>query len=407
MLELSKFKIWTLKSDPKVSDNRSTSLLLKAGFIRQEMAWVYNYLPLGLRVLRKIENIVREEMNNAWAQEILMSALWSKEHWEETGRWNKVDVLFKLPASSNREYALNPTHEEIVTPLIWEFVQSYKDLNFWVYQIQNKFRNEPRAKSGLLRGREFLMKDLYSFHDSEESLDEYYDMMKEVYKKIFDRLGIGKDTYMTLASGWDFTEKYSHEFQTLLPIWEDDIYICDECWTSHNEEIIEWEFKCTNCWGTKHRVEKASEVWNIFPLMTKFSDAFGIKYTDENGKENPVLMWCYGIGISRLMWVMAEYFMDDRWIAWPENVSPASHYIIVMWEENLESAKNIARKLESEGKDVILDDRFSKKVGFGQKMWDAELYWVSNIIVLSPKTLERGWYELLKRWEKEGEIISL
>lgn len=407
MIQLSKFPFSTQKSAPKWSDNRSTSLLLQAWFIRQEMAWVYKYLPLGLRVLKKIEQIVREEMDNAWAYEILMSALGSKENWDTTGRWDKVDVLFKLPASWNKEYAVNPTHEESVTPLVWEFIQSYKDLDFWVYQIQTKFRNEARAKSWLLRWREFLMKDLYSFHKSEAWLDEYYDMMKEVYMKVFNRLWIWKDTYITLASGWDFTDKYSHEFQTLLSIWEDDIYICDECNTSHNKEIIEWAFKCTNCGSSKHRVEKASEVWNIFPLMTKFSDAFGLKYTDEDGKEKPVLMWCYGIWVSRLMWVIAEYCMDETWIAWPENIAPASHYIVVMWEENLEKAKSLATKLEKEGNDVIIDDRMWRKVWFGQKMWDAELFGIPNIIVLSPKTLEKWWYEIIKRWEKEGKIINI
>lgn len=408
MLKLSTFPIKTLKSRPQISDNLSTGILLQAGFIRQEMAWVYSYTTLGLRILRKIENIVREEMDNAWAHEILMPALGSKLHWDQTGRWDVVDVLFKLPASTGKEYALNPTHEEIVTPLASEFIQSYKDLDFWIYQIQNKFRNEKRAKSGLLRGREFLMKDLYSFHKDEKWLDEYYEMMKWVYKNVYDRLGIWKDTYITLASGWDFTEKYSHEYQTLLPIWEDDIYICWECNTSHNEEIVDLEngFECTNCKSKNHRVEKASEVWNIFPLMTKFSDAFGLKYTDEDWKEKTPLMWCYGIWVSRLMWVIAEYFAHEKWISWPENLAPADYYIIVMWEDNLEKATQIANKLESEWKSVILDDRMWKKVAFGQKAGDCELFWIPNRIVVSPKTIEAGGYELTTRGE-ESKIISL
>lgn len=406
MLQLSKFPIKTLKSTPKVSDNKSTSYLLQAGFIRQEMAWVYNYLPFWLRVLRKIEQIVREEMNAIWAQEILMPALGSKEHWETTGRWNTIDVLFHLPASDNKEYALNPTHEDLVTPLMSEFVQSYKDLEFWVYQIQNKFRNEKRAKSGILRGREFIMKDLYSFHKSENTLLEYYANVKIAYKKIFDRLGIGKDTYETLASGWDFTTLNSHEYQTILGIWEDEIYICKDCNTAHNKEIVDVEngFVCSQCNSKNVRIEKASEVGNIFPLMTRFADAFGMKYTDIDGKTNTVFMWCYGIGISRVMGVIAEYFMDEKGLVWPENIAPATHYIIVMWD-NLDIAKKLAEKLERDGNEVIIDDR--EKVWFGQKASDADLLGIPYRIIVSDKTLEAGWFELKKRNSDEVEIVSL
>lgn len=406
MLQLSKFPVKTLKSSPKVSDNKSTSLLLQAWFIRQEMAWVYNYLPLWLKVLRKIENIVREEMNSLWAQEILMPALWSKEHWETTKRWGSIDVLFHLPASDNKEYALNPTHEDLVTPLMSEFVQSYKDLEFGVYQIQNKFRNEKRAKSWLLRGREFLMKDLYSFHKSEDSLLTYYDEVKIAYKKVFDRLGLWNDTYETLASGWDFTALNSHEYQTVLSIWEDEIYICDTCKTAYNKEVVDlvnW-FSCSSCDSKKHKIEKACEVGNIFPLMTKFSDAFDMKYTDSDWKTKEVYMWCYGIGISRLMWVIAEYFMDDKWLVWPENIAPATHYIIVMWD-NLEKAKDLAKKLESQWREVIIDDR--EKVWFGQKASDADLLGIPYRIVLSDKTLELGAYELKSRMSDEIEIVKI
>lgn len=404
MLQLSKFPFKTLKSTPKISDNKSTSLLLQAWFIRQEMAWVYTYNTLWLRVLRNIENIIRQEMNSIWAQEILMPALWSKEHWMTTGRWDTIDILFHLQANDQKEYALNSTQEELVTPLLKEFIQSYKDLEFWVYQIQNKFRNEKRAKSWLLRWREFLMKDLYSFHKNEENLDKYYEIVKWAYKKIFDRLWIWNDTYITLASGWDFTDKYSHEYQTLLSIWEDEIYICKKCNTSHNKEIIDekkW-FECTKCKSNEVRIEKASEVWNIFPLMTKFSDAFGLKYTDEFGKEKPVLMWCYGIWVSRLMWVIAEYFMDEKWLVWPENIAPATHYIIVMWD-NLDKAIKLGEKFEKDWWDVIIDDR--EKVWFWQKAWDTDLLWIPNRIIISDKTIENWWYEIKKRKSFESEII--
>lgn len=406
MIQLSKFPIKTLKSAPKISDNKSTSILLQAWFIRQEMAWVYNYLPFWLKVLKKVENIVREEMNAIWAFEVLMPALWSKEHWQQTWRWDSIDVLFHLPASDDKEYALNPTHEDLVTPLVWEFIQSYKDLEFWVYQIQNKFRNEKRAKSWLLRWREFLMKDLYSFHKTEETLLEYYNNVKIAYKKIFDRLWIWKDTYETLASWWDFTTLNSHEYQTLLGIWEDEIYICKYCNTSHNKEIVDLEnwFSCSSCNSKNVRIEKASEVWNIFPLMTRFPDAFWLKYSWSDWKDNKIFMWCYGIWVSRLVWVIAEYFADENWIAWPENIAPATYYMVVMWD-NLEKAINLAKKFESEWKEVIIDDR--EKVWFGQKAGDADLLWIPYRIVISDKTLENWWYELKKRWEEETKIVKL
>lgn len=406
MIKLSSFPIKTLKSRPQVSDNISTSILLQAWFIRQEMAWAYNYTTLWLRVLRNIENIVREEMNSIWAHEILMSSLSSKESWEKTNRWDSVDVLFKLPASTGKEYALNPTHEEVVTPLMGEFIQSYKDLDSMaVYQFQTKFRNEKRAKSWLLRGREFLMKDLYSFHKNQEDLDNYFEEVRKAYVRIFDRLWIGSDTLYAFASGWAFS-KYSYEFQTKLEIGEDNIYVCKKCGQAHNDEIVWDTFNCVECKSIEYDIVKTSEVWNIFKLWTKFSNSFGLSYLDDNNQNHEVIMWCYGIGVSRLMWVIAEYFMNDKWIAWPESIAPANYYIIVLWEENIDKAIEIARDLESKWKTVILDDRMWRKVGFGQKAWDCELFGIPNKIVITPKTIEQGWYELTLKWE-ESKIIKL
>jgi len=403
MIQLSKFPFKTLKSEPKVSDNRSTSLLLQAGFIRQEMAGVYNYLPFWLKVLKKIENIVREEINTLWAQEILMPALANKESWIKTNRWDSVDVLFKFEGSGWKEYGLNPTHEEVVTPLMQEFIQSYKDLNnMSVYQFQNKFRNEARAKSGILRGREFLMKDLYSFHKSEQDLEAYFEEVRKVYVRIFDRLWLGKDTLYAFASGGAFS-KFSYEFQTILWIWEDNIYVCEKCGQAHNNEIVWENFECVGCKWDKYKVVKTSEVWNIFKLWTKFSDAFGLKYTDVDWKDKPVFMWCYGIGVSRVMWVIAEAMMDKSWLIWPENIAPATHYIIVIWD-NLDKAIELAKKIEGEWWEVIIDDR--EKAGFGQKANDSDLIWIPYRVVISPKTLEQGWYELKERKSDETKIIN-
>lgn len=242
-----------------------------------------------------------------------MTALSSRESWEKTGRWDTIDVLFKLPAAEGREYGLNPTHEEVVTPLVGEFIQSYKDLESCsVYQLQWKFRNEKRAKSGLLRGREFLMKDMYSFHRNQEELDAYFEVAHAAYDRVFHRLGIGDSTYYTFASGGDFS-KYSYEFQTELGIGEDEIFVCQKCGQSHNKEIINPDaFVCVECSHTLCDKKIASEVGNIFKLGSRFSDAFDLKYQDQDGKVKNILMGCYGIGISRLMGVIAEKFADEK-----------------------------------------------------------------------------------------------
>ena len=396
MIKLSKFPFKTLKSTPNGSDNKSTGLLLQAWFIRQTMAWVYTYTTLWLKILRKIENIVREEMDNYWAFETLMPALSPKELWDKTARWDSIDVFFHVPAANNKEYGLNSTHEEVVTPLMKEFIQSYKDLPTCVYQIQNKFRNEKRAKSGILRWREFLMKDAYSFHSSDEDFVKYYDWMKEVYLRIFERIGLWDDTVIALADWWTFTDKYSHEFQVKLPIWEDEIYICKNCWLWHNKEIVDEEkwFICTSCGFKEYDLEKASEIWNIFPLETKFTKAFDVEYLDENNKKQIPKMGCYWIWVSRAMWIIAEKYAWEKWIKWPENIAPAKYYIAVIWEENLVKAEEIIEKLNLDKKEIILDDRFWRKFGFGQKMADADLLWIPNKIIISPKTLEKNSYEL-------------
>ncbi len=396
MIRLSKFPFKTLKNIPNWSDNKSTWILLQAGFIRQTMAWVYTYTTLWLKILRKIENIVREEMDNYWAFETLMPALSPKEFWDKTARWDSIDVFFHVPAANNKEYGLNSTHEEVVTPLMKEFIQSYKDLPTCVYQIQNKFRNEKRAKSGILRWREFLMKDAYSFHSSDEDFVKYYDWMKEVYLRIFERIGLWDDTVIALADWWTFTDKYSHEFQVKLPIWEDEIYICKNCWLWHNKEIVDEEkwFICTSCGFKEYDLEKASEIWNIFPLETKFTKAFDVEYLDENNKKQIPKMGCYWIWVSRAMWIIAEKYAWEKWIKWPENIAPAKYYIAVIWEENLVKAEEIIEKLNLDKKEIILDDRFWRKFGFGQKMADADLLWIPNKIIISPKTLEKNSYEL-------------
>ncbi len=401
---LSHIPFKTLKSTPSGSDNISTGYLLQAGFIRQELAGAYKYAPLGLRVLRKIEGIVREEMNRIGSNEILMTALGSKESWQKTDRWDTVNILFKLPGAEGREYALNPTHEESVTPFVGEFLQSYKDFtNASVYQIQWKFRNEKRAKSGLLRGREFLMKDAYSFHRSQEELDAYFEVMHMAYDRVFQRLGIADTTHYTFASGWDFT-KYSYEFQTELGIGEDEIYICQKCRQAHNKEIIDPKnFICAICAHRECDTKIVSEVGNIFKLGTRFSDVFGLKYTDAEGKNHAIPMGCYGIGISRLMGLIAEKFADTKWLIWPETIAPFTHYLIVVGD-HLDEAKILAQRLESEWATVLIDDR---DIGFWTKAGDADLMGIPTRIVLSDKTIQKGGYERKSRISDSIDIIPI
>ncbi len=407
MIKLSSFPIKTLKTRPHISDNISTWILLQAGFIRQAMAWAYEFLPLGFRVLRNIENIVREEMDRVWYSEMLMTILTPKDLWDKTWRW-EIEEYFKVPWAWNSEYRISPTNEENVTPIMAEFIQSYKDLPACVYHIQKKFRNEKRAKSWLLRWREFSMKDAYSFHANIEDFEKAYEIIKKAYLTIFNRLWLWKDTFIADADGWAISDKNSHEFQVKLEIWEDLIYKCSNCWACMNDELVNEEkwYECLECSSNKFETFKASEAWNIFHLWDKYTKPFWVKFLDKNNKMvDRVEMWCYGIWTSRLMWIMAEYFMTEKWINWPEGIAPADYYIIIIWEKNLEKALKIAEKLESEWKDVILDDRMNKKVWFGQKAWDCELFGIPNRIVVSPKTVEQGWYELTKRWEKT-EIIN-
>ncbi len=560
MLKLSTFPFKTLKTQPKISDNKSTSILLQWGYIRQAMAGAYEFLPMWYRVYKNIEDIVRDEMDKAWYHEMLMTILTPRDLWETTSRW-EIPEYFKVPGWGNTEYRISPTNEENVTNIFSEFIQSYKDLPTCVYHIQKKFRNEKRAKSGLLRWREFSMKDAYSFHKDIEDFEVFYEKVKDVYMNVFNRLWIGADTVIADADGWAISDKNSHEFQTFLSIWEDTIvqdssgysynlelasWVADsknisdeelkmeyidtvaeivsmekmtkyfahpdwqmlktvvykteswkyfsivirgdinvneikvrkfvakkynESYEQASEEDLEklgtvrwfitplkewslkmdnyadnsintvknffawanelakstknvnisdlditefWDFNEPKEWFTSNNVEwekltfrKACEVGNIFHLWTKYSKPFNLSFLNEDNKMiDEVQMWCYGIWVSRLMWVMAEYFMSEKWIVWPEAVAPYTYYIIVIWEDNLIAAENMAKELEDKGESVIIDDRMWRKIGFWQKAGDCELFWIPNRIVISPKTIEAGGYELTKKWE-ESKMISL
>lgn len=404
-MKLSHLFTKTRKDVPKEETSTNAQFLIKGGFIDKEMAGVYSFLPLGLRVLKKIENIIREEMEVIDGQEILMPTLTSVEKYKTTNRQN-LEVLFKTKLYSGADYVLNQSHEEVITPLVQQFVKSYKDLPKAVYQIQNKFRNEPRAKSGLLRGREFLMKDLYSFHTDEKDLDKYYQKAQRAYEKIFARLGIGDITYLTFASGGSFS-KYSHEYQTECQAGEDEIYLCQDCRVAVNKEIIAEQKVCPECGNKKLRVVKTIEVGNIFKLMDRFSKAFDYTFTDGKGQNQPVIMGCYGIGISRNMGTIVEVHHDERGIIWPQSIAPFQVQLIELNTKNLKlktKVEELYDQLQKAGVEVLYDDR---EVSAGEKFADCDLIGCPIRIVVSDKTLAKNSVEVKKRKQKEGKLVKI
>lgn len=395
----------TIKDIPKDEVSINAQLLIRAGYVDKLMAGVYTFLPLGKRVMSKIEAIIREEMDAIGGQEVSMPALQNKEDWEKTGRWNE-DVMMKVKTSFGKEFGLGWSHEEVVTPLAKKHTRSYKDLPFSIYQIQTKFRSEKRAKSGILRGREFLMKDLYSFHASSEDLNKFYDIVTEAYFKIFDRVGIKDRTYLTSASGGSFS-KYSHEFQTLTAAGEDNIYICEKCGIAINEEIIkDLDSSCPTCKSRELRKEKAVETGNIFKLMNRYTTPFNFNFLDEFGKENPVLMGCYGLGPSRLMGTIVEIFNDKNGIIWPKSIAPFHVHLVALGENDSvgRETEKIYNALQKEKIEVLYDDR---KESSGIKLKDADLIGIPFRIVVSEKTLARKCAELKERGKKDFELIEL
>lgn len=395
----------TNKTPPGDEDSINARYLIQAGYISKQLAGVYNYLPLGLRVLKKIQDIIRDEMNALGGNEILMPTLTQEENYKTTGRDN-MDILFKTTGPNDAVYFLNPTHEEIVTPLVKKYVFSYQDLPQAVYQIQNKFRNEPRAKNGILRGREFNMKDFYSFHADEADLNEYYEKVKAGYFKVFDRLGLGEKTVLTFASGGVFS-KYSHEFQTLCESGEDTIYLCPNCRVAVNKEIINEQNVCPECGNKKLQEEKGIEVGNIFKLRTRFSEPFGFVFMDKEGKEHLVEMGCYGIGPSRVIGTLVEVFHDDKGIIWPESVAPYQYHLAALGGDETvrKTADDLYATLQNKGVEVLYDDREGPTAG--EKFADADLIGLPHRLVISKKTLAEEAVEYKKRGEEKARLIKI
>jgi len=391
----------TLREAPKDADTINHKLLTQAGYVDQLMAGVYSYMPLGLKVLRNIEQIVREEMNAIGGSEILMPVLHPKENWVTTGGWDSIDVLFKVKSRTGKDYAMGQSEEEVVTPLVMSRVNTYKDLPVAVYQIHWKFRDELRAKSGILRGREFFMKDMYSFHETQEDFDRFYKEVKDAYIRIFERLGL--TAKVTEASGGAFTTKVSYEFMVLTDAGEDDILYCEKCDYCVNIEVageLSEGSACKLCGKVGLQKARASEVGNVFDLGQKYGKDFDMGFLDRENKKQYPVMGCYGIGVSRVMGVIVEKYHDERGIVWPATVAPYQVYLISIGKN--EEAEDLYESLVKKGINVLFDDREKNP---GEKFADCDLLGIPNRVVLSEK-LGSGKFELKKRDSKDVSIIA-
>ncbi|MDP2664786.1 MAG: aminoacyl--tRNA ligase-related protein [bacterium] len=394
----------TRKEVPTDEESINAKLLIQAGFVHKEMTGVYSFLPLGLRVLNNIIQIIREEMNAIGGQELFLSSLQNPELCKKSKRWDDkiVDIWFKTKLKSDAEVGLANTHEEPLTELMKNHITSYKDLPVFAYQFQTKFRNELRSKSGLLRTREFLMKDLYSFSKTVEEHEAFYQKAKEAYLKVFERVGLGKHTVFTFASGGSFS-KYSHEFQTLCESGEDTIFLCEKCGVAVNKEIIKEQSSCPECKSTDLREKKATEVGNIFSLGTRFSEALDLEFTDEKGMRQPVIMGCYGIGPARVMGTIVELFHDAKGMSWPKAVAPFVVHLVSL-EGGESEAEKAYGELIKKGVEVLYDDR--KEASAGEKLADADLMGMPLRVVVSKKTVEQNAFEVKKRNEEKPQMIS-
>ncbi|MCA9364146.1 prolyl-tRNA synthetase [Candidatus Kaiserbacteria bacterium] len=397
----------TRKEAPSDETSKNAQLLIRAGYVYKEMAGVYSYLPLGLRVLENIKQIIREEIHREGGQEMVMTALQEKELWEQTDRWDDsvVDIWFKTELKNGTELGLGITHEEPLTRIMTSYISSYRDLPQYAYQFQNKFRNETRAKSGIMRGREFLMKDLYDFSKNEAEHNEFYERIRGAYKRIFERVGIGDSTYVTFASGGIFSE-FSEEFQTVSDAGEDLIYVDEEKGVALNKEVYTDAVIEKLGLDKSALVEKKSiEVGNIFHLGTKFSEPLGLQYTDEAGNKVPVYMGSYGLGPTRLMGTLVEVLADEKGIVWPESVAPFRVHLVGLNLDDAEIrdyAEGIYSALTTRGVTVLYDDR---DVRPGEKFADSDLIGIPYRVVVSRKTKSEGIFEVVER--ATGEVHSL
>ena len=404
-MRMSQLFTKTAKTAPADEVSKNAQLLIRAGFVYKEMAGVYAYLPLGLRVLENIKQIVREEMTAIGSNELIMTGLQRKDVWEKTGRWDDevVDIWFKTKLKDETELGLGWSHEEPIVHMLQQFVRSYKDLPISLYQFQTKMRNELRAKSGIMRGREFVMKDMYSVHASKQDLDEYYEQVIDAYKRCYDRLGIGGDTYVTFASGGAFT-KFSHEFQTICDAGEDYIYLHRGRNIAVNEEVL--DDAVAELGVNKHELEKVktAEVGNIFNFGTQKTDEMGLYITDAGGQRQSIYMGSYGIGITRVMGVIAEKMSDDKGLVWPENIAPFKIHVVAIGDKGQELASTLYTELAEKSIEVLLDDRAERP---GVKFADAELMGLPWRITIGERAIDSdGLFELTERATGETKKLD-
>ncbi|KKR42964.1 prolyl-tRNA synthetase [Candidatus Nomurabacteria bacterium RIFOXYB1_FULL_39_16] len=399
----------TRKEAPADETSKNAELLTRGGFIHKEMAGVYSFLPLGLRVINKVENIIREEMDKIGGTEMRTSVLQNKEVWEKSGRWDDevVDNWFKTKLKNGGDVGLSFTNEEAYSNILKQYVSSYKDLPIYPYDFKSIFRNETRSKSGIMRGREFYWKALYSFSKNEEEHNAFYEKAKVAYQNIFKRAGIGHLTYVTFASGGTFS-KFSHEFQTITSVGEDTVYLDEASNVAINEEVYNDEVIAELKLKKENLIEKkAIEVGNIFSLGTKFSAPFDLKYKDENGEEKLVIMGSYGIGLGRLMGTVVEVLSDDKGIVWPESIAPFTIHLLALGDDEvvMKEANKVYESLSQAGVEVLFDDRSGMSAG--EKFSDADLLGMPYRAVVSPRSIKEGGIELKKRTEEKGKIVSV
>jgi len=409
LMRQSKLFTKTRKEAPADEVSKNAELLIRAGFIHKEMAGVYSFLPLGLKVLNKIENIIREEMNKVEGVEMRTSVLQNKEVWEKTNRWDDaiVDNWFKTDLKNGGQVGLSFTNEEAYSNILKQYIASYKDLPIYPYDFKSIFRNETRSKSGIMRGREFYWKALYSFSKDEVEHNVFYEKMKTAYQNVFKRVGIGHLTYMTFASGGTFS-KFSHEFQTITSVGEDTVYLDENSGIAINKEVYNDEVITELGLNKETLVEqRAVEVGNIFSLGTKFSEPFDLKYTDEKGEDKFVIMGSYGIGLGRLMGIVAEVLSDDKGMIWPESIAPFRVHLLSLGED--ESVKNEADKVYEEllknNIEVLFDDRVG--LSAGEKFADADLLGIPTRVVVSVRSMKELGVEVKKRIEEKGGVVSI
>lgn len=391
----------TFREAPSEEVSASARLLEQAGYTKKLMAGVTSYLPLGLRTLDRINAIIREEMSALGAEEMKMPALHPKSIWEKTGRWDSQNIMYRLKDRSGKEIGLGWTHEEVVADIAASFIHSYKDLPRAVYQIQEKFRDEPRAKAGLLRGREFLMKDLYSFSATQEQFEDFYRRAQTAYANVFRRCGL--DALIVEASGGAFSKR-SHEFQVITPAGEDTVFWCPACGFAQNEEIFSGGGQsCPKC-SSSLRKEKSIEVGNIFPLGTRFSEAFGLYYHDRDGERKPVIMGSYGIGPGRVLATIVEVHHDGSGIIWPLPVAPFDAHLLLIDAHERAAADAIYAQLDAGGVRVLYDDRDDASAG--EKFADADLIGIPFRLVVSARSAAEKKIALKKRGEDKEALIT-